>query len=132
MHFTLLCFWIAMFITKYFAARWRLARILNRICMKEIFSLQKGMTQAISRFSRHADANVKVQENGKYFYCGNDAKNALSKIRQFYVVSIEALVVIAILIYSCHGPLWSPNSNGARHTWFGTSEGPAPCPIRSC
>ena len=67
--------------------------------MKEIFSLQKGMTQAISHFSRHADANVKVQENGKYFYCGNDAKNALSKIRRFYVVSIGALVVIAILLF---------------------------------
>ena len=35
--------------------------------MKEIFSLQKGMTQAISHFSRHTDASVKPQENGKIF-----------------------------------------------------------------
>lgn len=67
--------------------------------MKEIFSLQKGMTQAISHFSRHTDASVKPQENGKYFYCGSDAKSALSKIKRFYYVSIGTLCAIGIFLF---------------------------------
>src|SRR5260370_26223662 len=45
--------------------------------MKQIFTLQKGMTQAISHFSRHEDASVSMQR-GQYCYCGKDEKSALS------------------------------------------------------
>ena len=66
--------------------------------MKEIFALQKGMTQAISHFSRHADAGVSMQD-GKYFYCGQDKKNALIKIRRFYHFSIGMLCVVGLLLF---------------------------------
>ena len=34
--------------------------------MKQIFSLEKGMTQAISHFSRYEDASISPQPNGSY------------------------------------------------------------------
>jgi hypothetical protein len=49
--------------------------------MKVIFTLQKGMTQAISHFSRHEDASVSLQD-GQYCYYGQDKKSALKKIRR--------------------------------------------------
>jgi hypothetical protein len=66
--------------------------------MKEVFALQKGMTQAISHFSRHEDASVRMQD-GKYCYCGKDKKNALIKIRRFYHFSIGMLCVVGILLF---------------------------------
>jgi hypothetical protein len=39
--------------------------------MKQIFCLEKGMTQAISHFSRFDDASVDVQ-GGKYLYKGQN------------------------------------------------------------
>jgi hypothetical protein len=41
--------------------------------MKEIFALEKGMTQAVSHFSRHEDASVTMTD-GKYTYCGGAEK----------------------------------------------------------
>jgi hypothetical protein len=34
--------------------------------MKQIFELDKGMTQAISHYSRYADADKRIGEDGKY------------------------------------------------------------------
>jgi hypothetical protein len=66
--------------------------------MKQIFSLQKGMTQAISHFSRHEDASVS-REDGKYHYCGQDPKSALTKIRTFYRLSIGTLCAAGVLLF---------------------------------
>jgi hypothetical protein len=66
--------------------------------MKEIFSLEKGMTQAISHFSRHEDASVSMKD-GKYLYSGRDKKNALTKIRIFYRFSIGTLCIVGILLF---------------------------------
>lgn len=66
--------------------------------MKQIFTLEKGMTQAISHFSRHEDAGVAVKD-GKYFYYGQDRKNALTKIKRFYDFSIGILVFVALLLF---------------------------------
>src|SRR3546814_1570959 len=62
--------------------------------MKRIFDLDKGMTQAISHFSRHQDAKA-VLENGRFRYAGADQQNAEKKIRSFYAVTIWALVAVA-------------------------------------
>lgn len=66
--------------------------------MKQIFQLEKGMTQAISHFSRYADAEVSNQD-GRYLYVGRKRKSALTKIRRFYVFSISMLCGIAILLF---------------------------------
>jgi hypothetical protein len=66
--------------------------------MKQIFILDKGMTQAVSHFSRHEDAGVVIQ-NGKYVYSGRDQKNAFIKIRWFYRFTIGTLIVVAILLF---------------------------------
>jgi hypothetical protein len=53
--------------------------------MKQIFDLDKGMTQAISHFSRHQDAGKEtVPETGKYRYTGKGEGSAEDKIRSFY------------------------------------------------
>jgi hypothetical protein len=52
--------------------------------MKQIVDLEKGMTQAISHFSRFEDAVVIPDGDGKYEYRGSKRKNALDKIRTFY------------------------------------------------
>lgn len=77
--------------------------------MKQIFSLRKGMTQAISHFSRHEDASVSTQD-GKYFYCGQDQKNAFTKIRRFYRFSIGTLCVVAVLLFIFTGNFGHPGS----------------------
>jgi len=66
--------------------------------MKEIFALEKGMTQAVSHFSRHEDASVTTQD-GKYVYHGQDKKNALVKIRNFYRFAIGTLCAVGVLLF---------------------------------
>ncbi len=71
----------------------------ERNYMKEIFTLQKGMTEAISHFSRYEDANVEIQADGKYAYGGKVRKNALIKIRRFYRFSIGMLCVVGVCLF---------------------------------
>ena len=66
--------------------------------MKQIFCLEKGMTKAISHFSRFYDASVDVQ-GGKYLYKGHKMKPALTKLKRFYNVSISILLVVAVILF---------------------------------
>jgi|HubBroStandDraft_6_1064221.scaffolds.fasta_scaffold486019_2 hypothetical protein len=66
--------------------------------MQKIFVLEKGMTQAISHFSRHEDADVKTTD-GKYYYSGSRIGSALSKIKKFYYFSIGTLCVVGALLF---------------------------------
>lgn len=66
--------------------------------MKEIFQLNKGMTQAITHFSRHDDAAAKL-EGRKYVYTGIDEKNALIKIQAFYNRSFWTLIGAAGILF---------------------------------
>lgn len=67
--------------------------------MKEIFDLDKGMTQAISHFSRHEDAKVN-RKNGskKYAYAGTSSKSAYDKISGFYSLTTKVLWAVAIVL----------------------------------
>lgn len=67
--------------------------------MKEIFSLEKGMTQAISHFSRYEDARVCLKSNDGYHYSGDIKKNAADKIRKFYRFSIGSLCVVGLSLF---------------------------------
>jgi hypothetical protein len=67
--------------------------------MKQIFDLEKGMTQAISHFSRFEDATVERRSDGKYQYLGDRRKNAFNKIRTFYQISIWLLVITAVVLF---------------------------------
>jgi hypothetical protein len=67
--------------------------------MRRIFDLQRGMTQAISHFSRFEDAAV-TQQDGKYAYSGTIRKNAELKIRRFYNFSICTLLVTGALLFA--------------------------------
>jgi hypothetical protein len=66
--------------------------------MKEIFDLEKGMTQAISHYSRYQDANVSVH-NGQYKYSGDVRRTAEKKINKFYSFSISALFAMAVMLF---------------------------------
>lgn len=66
--------------------------------MKQIFQLEKGMTQAISHYSRYEDAGI----NGscsRYRYTGERRISAERKVRRFYTVSIGMLVGLAVILF---------------------------------
>jgi hypothetical protein len=79
--------------------------------MKRIFDLQKGMTQAISHFSRYDDAGCDRAPDGKYLYTGEQRRNALEKIRRFYQFSIGTLCTVGILLF-----LFTANFGHPSHT----------------
>jgi len=66
--------------------------------MKQIFQLEKGMTQAISHFSRYDDADVDRTEV-RYRYTGEKRKTAEFKVRRFYTVSISTLAILAVVLF---------------------------------
>lgn len=67
--------------------------------MKELFQLEKGMTQAISHYSRHNDANVTRIPNAPYVYTGTSLISAEVKIRYFYSFVTYSLLAAAALIF---------------------------------
>jgi hypothetical protein len=67
--------------------------------MKKIFNLNMGMTQAISHFSRHADASKKKDPStGKYIYSGKSTVTAEHKIREFYTNTIVFICIGALAL----------------------------------
>lgn len=71
----------------------------ERIYMKEIFLLEKGMTQAISHFSRIEDASASAGEDGKYRYTGTNKRDAYTKIKRFYCLSIGTLCGVGFFLF---------------------------------
>jgi hypothetical protein len=71
----------------------------EQLYMKQIFMLDKGMTQAISHFSRYADANKTADPNtGRYKYTGQKSVTAEHKIYAFYRNTTWFLVIAAVLL----------------------------------
>ena len=66
--------------------------------LKAIISLEKGMTQAISHYSRYDDADKKTVD-GKYHYTGTRFFTAEHKLRRFYFYVICALALSALVIF---------------------------------
>jgi hypothetical protein len=77
--------------------------------MKKLFDLEKGMTQAISHFSRHTDANVSIKE-GRATYTGESKTTAKDKIEEFYKLTICFLIGAGLLL------LLFPNFNPSAYT----------------
>jgi hypothetical protein len=71
---------------------------LEEVHLRKMLGLNKGMTQAISHFSRNSDAKTTIVD-GKAIYCGSDLKNAGQKINRFYWVVILSLVGCSILMF---------------------------------
>ena len=69
--------------------------------MKQVFNLEKGMTQAVSWFSRHEEAKLN-KTHRPYRYEGSDEKTAELKISSFYTRSIVFLLVTALLLFVVH------------------------------
>lgn len=71
----------------------------ERNYMKQIFDLEKGMTGAISFYSRHDDASVETL-TPKSHYIGSSPKTAENKIRSFYSMTTWTLIagVLALLV----------------------------------
>lgn len=70
----------------------------ERNYMSQIFDLEKGMTGAISFFSRHDDAEV-ANVTTKNHYVGTSPKTAEDKIRSFYNVTTWTLLISAIALF---------------------------------
>lgn len=71
---------------------------LEEVHLRKILGLNKGMTQAISHFSRNSDAKISIVD-GRAVYCGSDLKNAGQKISRFYWVVILSLVACSALMF---------------------------------
>jgi hypothetical protein len=72
----------------------------ERNYMKDIFSLDRGMTGAISHFSRYDDADVGLgPSGGKYIYSGTNKVTAEHKIRSFYAMVTWYLVATALGLF---------------------------------
>ena len=71
---------------------------LEEVHLRKMLGLNKGMTQAISHFSRNSDAKTSISE-GKTVYQGTNQKNAGQKINRFYWVVILSLVACASLMF---------------------------------
>jgi hypothetical protein len=67
--------------------------------IRRILGLEKGMTQAISHFSRHSDAKVERTGSESYKYTGKNRKNAEQKIAGFYYLVVGALIFAAIALF---------------------------------
>ncbi len=68
--------------------------------MKQIFDLEKGMTQAISHFSRYEDAKKDTNpETKKYKYTGENKISAEDKILAFYKNTFRFLIGSAITLF---------------------------------
>jgi hypothetical protein len=72
--------------------------------MKQIFSLQKGMTQAITLFSQYPNAETIRQSDGRYAYekgRGEEKKRkkARDKIKWFYNILMLALFILAATLF---------------------------------
>jgi hypothetical protein len=66
--------------------------------MKQIFSLEKGMTQAISQYSRYVDADI-IEGSRPYRYTGKSRKNAAKKVALFYWVCIVTLSLLSVMLF---------------------------------
>lgn len=66
--------------------------------MKQIFDLDKGMTQAISHYSRFDDADREISPAGRYVYSGSFERNAEEKIKRFYGRTMMFLVFSALFL----------------------------------
>lgn len=71
---------------------------LEQTKLLKLLELSKGMTQAISHFSRFSDAKVSV-ENGTYVYTGCQKVSALDKLNRFYLIVIITLFAVAIALF---------------------------------
>lgn len=66
--------------------------------MKKIFELDRGMTGAISHFSRYADASIERSENG-YKYKGDCKITAEQKIKEFYRDTLIFLLASSLALF---------------------------------
>jgi hypothetical protein len=72
--------------------------------MKQIFALEKGMTQAITHFSQYPNAETIRQSDGRYSYIKGKAeekkrKKARDKIKWFYNILMLSLLVLATALF---------------------------------
>lgn len=72
---------------------------LERARLARLLGLEKGMTQAISHFSRHSDASTTKQEGVPYHYVGSNLRSAEKKISRFYTMVFVFLVIGAIALF---------------------------------
>ena len=71
----------------------------EREYMKKVFELDKGMTQAISHFSRYEDAMVSVADSGRYRYGGEKKVTAYDKVKGFYKKTTLYLAGTAAVLF---------------------------------
>lgn len=83
--------------------------------LKGIFNLEKGMTQAISYFSRYEDASTVKCDSGKFKYVGSIETTAFDKIQNFYHrTTYFLLLAAAIFFVITNFNLWTTIDRGSQ------------------
>jgi uncharacterized membrane protein YozB (DUF420 family) len=65
--------------------------------LRRMLGLEKGMTEAISHYSRYDDASKQIKD-GRYTYTGQTMVTAEDKIKRFYSFVIWVLIASAAII----------------------------------
>jgi hypothetical protein len=68
--------------------------------IKKLLGVQRGMTQAVSHFSRYSDASVDKSTAGAFKYSGSVKVTAEEKIRGFYKLAMWALIAMAMAVFA--------------------------------
>jgi hypothetical protein len=72
---------------------------IEEVHLRRMLRLNKGMTQAVSHFSRHSDASSNHGEGSAAVYTGGNQKTAEKKIAGFYTLVIVLLIVSALIMF---------------------------------
>ena len=83
--------------------------------MKQIFSLEKGMTQAISHFARYEDAKISKSDiTTDIQYTGSKLLTTEDKIRKFYNTTRYLILIgAALLLFATNAANWEAMNKGA-------------------
>jgi hypothetical protein len=72
---------------------------VEEVHLRRMLQLNKGMTQAVSHFSRHSDASANHREGSATAYTGSNQRTAEKKIARFYTLVIILLIVSALIMF---------------------------------
>lgn len=80
---------------------------LEKNRLSKVFDLEKGMTEAISHFSRFEDAKAEPREDGRAIYSGSKKVTAQGKIGRFYSNTswFLAFAGLVLVIFTNAAPL---------------------------
>ncbi|WP_434615127.1 hypothetical protein [Azospirillum sp. B2RO_4] len=89
---------------------------------KDVLKTEKGLTGAISHFSRHSDASLLKCGDGSH-YIGSKRVNAADKIRRFYSIAFFATLILGVCLTGTFLNVKSAPSGAVQNTQTDSKNG---------